>query len=697
MPNSLKRKIQNFMIERCYKEYSNELKAQQNAYDAYMRKQEEELRKNYDNKTLRLTGRVITGPEFAKVIADAAGVSEDILVVVHPEGVLNPVALKAILAYFEENPRCELLYADEDVCIGEKGDLDAFKRRGVKLSERCCPNLKPIPSPETFLSYQYFGNIWAVRTELCKEIQGINTSEWQEFVYDFLLKAWEKCGKKPENDGIGHISEILFHKFEERRKWDDGKSYTREEMEKVLRDEDFVEGAGCGFYEIKEAHCKRIGKNCNIKQEDAYFYPVYEVEDAPMVSILIPSKDNPEVLRKCISSVYDKSTYKNYEIIVIDNGSNESNKAIIEEMKGKYPFAYLHRPMEFNYSAMNNIAAAEAKGSVLLLLNDDMEVVTADWLERMVGQLMQEDIGAVGAKLLYPDSTLIQHVGVTNAVDGPVHKLLRKDDTFSYNHGRNKLIYNVIGVTGACLMVRKSDYDRVGGLKEDLRVAYNDVDLCFSLYELGLRNVIRNDVILYHHESLSRGADIMSDEKMKRLKWERDYLYSSHPQFYCKDPYEGANNSGGAEFGVQMQPDYDKARTSKDGVSVSKTAYETYPAGIYVGFDRIEKDMFIKSNGKDVYIIQGYAILPEADNCRYQFDMVLKGKDVTYRLPIMKKLRPNMSAGFPNAKNLELCGFYCWVTAAELPAGDYGIGIFAADSCSRQKIYQDTGRALTIE
>ena len=332
-----------------------------------------------------------------------------------------------------------------------------------------------------------------------------------------------------------------------------------------------------------------------------------------------------------------------------------------------------------------------------MLLNDDMEVLTPDWLERMTGQLMQKGIGAVGAKLLYPNSTLIQHVGITNAVDGPVHKLLKKDDNASYNHGRNKLVYNVIGVTGACLMVRKSDFEQAGGLQEELRVAYNDVDLCFTLYEMGLRNVIRNDVVLYHHESLSRGADIMSEEKMKRLKWERDYLYGKHPQFYCKDPYEGANNSGGAEFGVQIQPDYDAPRNAKEGVSISNTDYSAYPAGIYVGFDRIEKDAFIKAQGQDIYVIQGYAILPESDNCRYTFEMVLQGPNKTYSMPIDKKLRPNMSAGFPNATNVELCGFYCWVTAAELSPGDYRIGIFAADKCSRQKLFQDTGRVLTIE
>lgn len=693
MLNGLKRKIQNCMIERCVKEYEADLKAQQNAYDAFMLKQEENLRRTYENKACNLTAKVMTKEEFAEVCGHFEEVHADVLIVVKSCGVLNPVAEKAILCCFEEEPQGKLLYADEDVCIGREGDLETFRQRGVKLSERCYPNLKPMPSPETFLSYQYMSNIWAVRTELCKEIEWTADCDKKQAEYAFLLKVWEKSGIS----GILHVPEILYHKFELRRKHENGSFYSREEMERALREEDFYEGNESGYNAIKEAYCNRQDIECKMITEDGYSYPVYPVPAETMVSILIPSKDNPEVLRKCISSIYEKSTYKKFEIVVVDNGSSEENKVLVEKMKEKYSFTYLYQPMDFNYSKMNNIASKEAKGEVLLLLNDDMEVVTPDWLERMAGQLMQQGIGAVGAKLLYPDSALIQHVGITNAVDGPVHKLLRKDDTASYNHGRNKLVYNVIGVTGACLMVRKSDFERLGGLKEDLRVAYNDVDLCFSLYEAGLRNVIRNDVILYHHESLSRGADIMSEEKMKRLKWERDYLYSCHPQFYCKDPYEGANNSGGAEFGVQIQPDYDRIRSKKDGVSVSGVNYTAYPAGIYVGFDRIEKDAFLKAREQDIYVVQGYAILPESDNCRYDFEMIFRGENQNYRLPVEKKLRPNMSAGFPNAMRLELCGFYCWVTASDLPKGDYRIGLYATDRCSRQKLFQDTGRVLTIE
>lgn len=692
MLNSLKRNIQNFMTRRYVKEYNKALDVQRNAYDIYAQQQEEQLRAVYGSKKCNLTARLMNKTQLAELVTGADGIKEDILIVASKEGVLNPIAETAVLCFFQEHPECGVLYADEDVFLGEETDFSEISKNGVKLSERCCPNFKPIPSPETFLSYQYFGNIWAVRMNVCRKIQVPEASNDKEYEYSFLLQAWKEVGLS----GIAHLPQILFHKFVPYRVYENGQKYTKEEMERFLLAEDFYWGNEACYNGFKEAYCKEKGLRCAMVTERGYSYPVYELAEEPLISILIPSKDNPKVLGHCISSVVERSTYKNYEIIVIDNGSTPAHKAEIEDLKEKYPFTYLYRPMDFNYSEMNNIAVKEAKGSVLLLLNDDMEVVTPDWLERMAGQLMQDGIGAVGAKLLYPQTSLIQHVGITNAVDGPVHKLLKKDDS-SYNHGRNKLVYNVLGVTGACLMIRKSDYERFGGLKEDLRVAYNDVDMCFSLFEAGLRNVIRNDVILYHHESLSRGADAMSVEKMERLKAERDYLYQCHPNLYYKDPYEGAHNTGGADFGVNIRPDYEKERKAEERIVSCDRDYTNYPSGIHVWIDRAEKDAFIRVIDKDLYVIEGFCVLPEADNCRYIFKLILQGKDKAYCMPVEKKLRPNISGGFPNARNVELSGFQCWFTEGELPEGEYLVGIYTADRCSRQKLFQDTGIILTVE
>ncbi len=694
MSGNLKKSIQNFMTKRYQREYGKALQEQGNVYDAYIKKQEIQLRELHASKPCTLTARILTGPEFVEGHKANEDIAEDILIVIGESGILSPVAKQAICNCFEEHPECGLLYADEDVCIGDKKDFEIYKNNGVKLSNCCYPILKPIPSPETFLSYQYFGNIWAVRNELYKSVSVPEDCESNAYEYDFLLRAWKTVGSK----GIMHLPDVLFHRFVETMKHNNGKPYSKEEMERFLREEDAYTGNEEPYNAIKDAYFRGNGIGCRMNVQEGYSYPVYDLEaEKPFISILIPSKDNPKVLEKCISSVYERSTYPNSEIIVVDNGSNEENKSRIEAISVKYPFTYLYHPMEFNYSAMNNMAAEKAGGSILVLLNDDMEVVTPDWLERMAGQLLQEGIGAVGAKLLYPDSSLIQHVGITNAVDGPVHKLLKKDDKKSYNHGRNKLVYNVLGVTGACLMVRRSDYESLGGLKENLRVAYNDVDLCFSLFEKGLRNVIRNDVVLYHHESLSRGADVMSAEKMQRLKAERDYLYSCHPELYYKDPYEGANNIGGADFGIQIEPDYSASPDKKNGIVPCDRDYSVYPSGIHVGIDRAEKDAFIRVEDKALYVIEGYAVLPEADNCRYIFKLILKGTTQSYCMSIEKKLRPNMAGGFPNARNVELCGFRCWFTEGELPTGEYDVAIYSADRCSRQKLYQDTGYVITVE
>ncbi len=694
MSNGLKAGIQNFMTKRCMKEYRAALEEQTNVYDTFMSKQEEKLRKEYESRSCVLTGKVVTKQELPGLMKEKSEVKEDVLIVVHKEGFLSPIASKVILSYFDENRKCGLLYADEDICIGTEKDFERFQRGRINLSSRCYPNLKPVPSWETFLSYQYFGNVWAIRCDLLKEITPEETEDAEVLEYDLLLKAWGSVG----TEGVAHVPQILYHKFEPVRSDENGNALNREEMERLFREEDKIIGATEKFNHIKELAGKQQGLRFTMVTEGGYSYPVYEAEEEKnKVSILIPSKDNPQVLYKCIESIYERSTYRNFEIIVIDNGSSREHRDEIEEMRNKYPFHYVYAPMKFNYSVMNNTAAEEATGEIILLLNDDMEVVTPDWLDRMVGQLLQEGVGAVGAKLLYPNSTLIQHVGITNAVDGPVHKLLKKDDRQSYNRGRNKLVYNVIGVTGACLMVKSDVYREQRGLRELLRVAYNDVDLCFALYEKGLRNVVRNDVILYHHESLSRGADVMSQEKMKRLKWERDRLYEAHPELAYKDPYEGANNRGGEDFGLQMRIDYNAKKDAFETAKKAKRDYRKYPAGVYVGIDRVGKETGSTANGKQVYAVTGFTILPEVDNCRYTFEMVFSGEKETYYMPIRKKMRTNMSGGFPNAKNLDLCGFYCWVTTEELPEGAYEVGIFAKDRCSRQRLFQETGEILVVE
>ena len=186
-----------------------------------------------------------------------------------------------------------------------------------------------------------------------------------------------------------------------------------------------------------------------------------------MVSIVIPSKDNPGVLSTCIHSILEASTYRNFEIIVIDNGSSIKNKErihlMLSQMQEECRFRYIYEPMEFNFSAMCNKGAALAKGDYILLLNDDIEIIQEDWLDKMLEKAMLPHVGAVGVKLLYPGSHTIQHAGITNIRLGPAHKLQFRDDRTDYYFLRNRLSFDVLGVTGACLMVKKNVYEAAGG------------------------------------------------------------------------------------------------------------------------------------------------------------------------------------------------------------------------------------------
>lgn len=691
-----KRLIQKTMAIPYENAYKRELHRQEHIYDMYVEIQEEDMRRAYEAKPETGKAAICRLPEMMKY-AKGASCDSEILIFHHPNGILNNLTDKVIVEFFEKNPDVSLAYADEDVCLASEEEHIRLQEKNAPIARRCCPFLKPKPAFETFVSFNYIQNIWAVRKSVYDKITSdmgvkkqkkkkgdkssadaavLSDLNWEELCYDFLLRAWEELGEEK----IARIPKILFHKFEEK-------------PETVCNGSDF------SYDVIKNASFARRNVFARMCHKDGYSYPVYGLEGCgeKKISILIPSKDNPEVLKTCIQSVKEKSTYKKYEIIVVDNGSNDENKARIGDFCEKNNVEYLYSPMEFNFAAMNNLAAKKAMGEYLLLLNDDMEVVTENWLEILLGQAVQPGVGAVGAKLLYPGSNKIQHVGITNAVDGPVHKLLGLDDEKVYHYGRNRLVYNTMGVTGACLMIKRSLYKELGGLNEELKVAYNDVDLCFNLLEKGYRNVVRNDVVLYHHESLSRGADSHSKEKMQRLKAERDKLYALHPQFYRMDPYEGGSVSGGADFGIAMADHYTKKKNKKEYARVTEKDYSSYPTGVAVVFDRIEKEKHLLSAGESFYVLEGFAVVADVDNCRYTYEMILRGNGKTYVLPMRKMLRSNLEDGFPGASNLRLAGFSVKIEKDELPSGEYEVGVFATDHCSRRRLFQPTGEVLTIK
>lgn len=263
-------------------------------------------------------------------------------------------------------------------------------------------------------------------------------------------------------------------------------------------------------------------------------YPI--VKDSK-VSIIIPNRDHVEDLRKCIESIRMRSTWRNYEILVVENGSSEEAlRTYYDELKQTGQARILLWEKPYNYAAICNEAAKHADGNFLIFLNNDVEVISPSWMEEMIMHAQRPGIGAVGAKLLYPDGT-VQHGGVIlgiGGIAGHAYKHLDKDD--KRNMGQLQAVRNCTAVTGACMMVEKQCYQAVGGMDEALAVAYNDIDLCLRLQEAGLRNVYTPYAALYHYESRTRGAE--DGEKRKRFELETALMQKRwHKQLAQCDPY----------------------------------------------------------------------------------------------------------------------------------------------------------------
>ena len=269
---------------------------------------------------------------------------------------------------------------------------------------------------------------------------------------------------------------------------------------------------------------------------------LWSTKHNPLVSLIIPTKDAWQLVKACIDSIREKSLYTNYEIIVIDNGSTEAESiSYFNSLKNSLDTQVINYPGPFNYSAINNFGVKHAKGEIIGLINNDIEVISPQWLTYMVGHALRDDVGCVGAKLLYADDR-IQHAGVVLGYGGGAghaHKYFP-----SYHPGYLKRLAatnNFSAVTAACLLVRKQVFEQVGGLNEqDLAVAFNDVDFCLRVQELGLRNIYCAEAELYHHESISRGLDI-APEKAARFNSELTYLQTRWADIIKHDPAYNPN------------------------------------------------------------------------------------------------------------------------------------------------------------
>ncbi|MBQ6342124.1 MAG: glycosyltransferase family 2 protein [Anaerolineaceae bacterium] len=425
---------------------------------------------------------------------------------------LAPNAIFEVTKLLNEHPEYEFIYSDQDL-LSEDGKL----RHG--------PFFKPDWSPDTFLSIMYTYHLGVYKTEIVKKT-GLLCSDFNGAQdYDFTLRFVENTS----DSRIGHIPKVLYH-------W-------REISGSAASDPDAKPYAIKAQQYAKEAALLRR----NIAAWTEYLPNIhqyricYEPPENSLISIVIPSKEKIELLEQCIQSIFDHKNLSGFEIIIVDNGSSEKTREEIESFIEGKPVRYFFEPMEFNFSQMCNIGAKYAKGDFLLFLNNDIKAIKDNWLDRMAGQAYQAHVGAVGAKLYYPDSNIIQHIGVINHKIGPCHYYIGMPDDKDYYFCRNNIEYDLIAVTGACLMIEKKKFLQIGEFDESFPIAYNDVDLCFRLYEAGYYNVIRSDAVLYHFESASRGLDEIDETKKERLANERERLYQKHPNLQARDPFYSPN------------------------------------------------------------------------------------------------------------------------------------------------------------
>ena len=384
-------------------------------------------------------------------------------------------------------------------------DEDSYEQKN-RENHYSLPLFKPDYNPDLLRSNNYICHFLMVKQTLLRKVGGIHTGYEGAQDYDFILRCTEQAGQ------IVHVPEILYHWRTHRASTADNpasKMYAYEAGKKALED-----------------HLKRTGIRGEVSLlPDFGFYRVqYPVQGEPKVSVIIPNKDQRELLKSCIESLREKTAYKNYEILIVENNSTEEETFRYYKELSRLPEVRLLRwKKPFNYSAINNFAARHARGEYLLFLNNDVTIREGSWMSEMLGICQRDDVGAVGAKLLYPDNT-IQHAGCVIGMGGIAGAMFvdMPAERSGYLH-KASILQDLSAVTAACMMTRKDLFLRLGGFEEKLTVAFNDMDYCLRVCAEGLRVVYDPYACLYHWESKTRG-DEDTEEKVRRFQSEIEFF-----------------------------------------------------------------------------------------------------------------------------------------------------------------------------
>lgn len=441
--------------------------------------------------------------------AALASATGDYIGLLDHDDLLTPDALYEVVKAINENDRPQVLYSDED-----KVTMD--------LSEHFQPHMKPDYNKDLLRSNNYITHFFVADRTLVEEVGGEDGEYNGAQDYDLILKCTERA------KGIAHIPRILYH-------WRVHKASTADNPASKM----YAFDAGKRAIEDHLKRCCEIGKVSH--EKDLGFYRVkYQVQGSPLISIIIPNKDQVESLDKCLESI-EKSSYKNYEIIIVENNSTEDATFAYYKKIESDKIRIVYWTDEFNYSAINNFGVKHARGDYLLLLNNDVEVITTDWLEELTANCQRKDVGIVGARLYYPDDT-IQHAGIVIGIGGVAGALfVGMPRMFTGYLHKAAIQQDLSAVTAACMMVKRSVYEELGGLEEELKVAFNDVDFCLRAREKGYLVVYDPNVELYHFESKSRGTED-SKEKIRRFQNEIEYMRSHWLELLKKgDPMYNPN------------------------------------------------------------------------------------------------------------------------------------------------------------
>ncbi len=612
----------------------------------------------------RFTGRVILFPDDRSNILNFEGINEDYVIFVSAEGVCEPDMVDRLLAF---GGGADIIYPDEDFTTDVNADLSDIN---VRVRTLRTPWRKPEYSPDTIVSFPYIETVFAIKTAFARYVPAIRQSpEIGDNVRcrDFLLRALERARS------VSHVPQILFHRDLEKLIPDAADVSDGEIFETLYRSYERP-----GYILCREAAEKRRGINV---------IPQPGKKKEYVVSIIIPSKDQPRVLKECIRNIRINAGDVPYEIIVVDNGSSEENRDIAEKYVTQLPGGrgtYIYEPMEFNYSVMCNLGAASAKGDYLLFMNDDVDAITEGFIEKLLIYAARSYVGAVGAKLLFPDDVSIQHIGVTDTRRGPVHKLTGEPDDITQYYCRNRFAWNVLAVTGACMMVGREKYYQAGGFYDKMMVGYNDVDLCVRLTEAGYYNVVNNNCVMTHHESLARGADSQSDDKSARLKEERTLFYNIHPWLReHRDPfYAPGLDIDTTLIRCSVVPDYQMT----DVRSKTKEIYKLpgrISSKVMMSIDACSIERGIGEDAEDAYVIEGWGICSKWDNAfvkKYIVLIPLDEDDIEKKEYIVAttnpKYREDVKEVFPDVKNTKLSGFVCRIPFSVIdPHTRYRVGV----------------------